>query len=285
MNRVTQLDLADALSDIKWHGNYFSAWCPVDAHEKQALAVFEDSCWCFSCQKQFSFEYIYKLATFGDKKAPNIVKRQNDNTRPPWKTWLSEFESWEKFVQQAHETLMTFPFTGEYIFRRGISQTTIQRTKLGIIDNWVVFPCFDAEGMLNDITVRNTAAKFFGVRPHEQHESLSVFVPDWDRINKNNSVLVPFGMFDCLSLYEAGYAALTGISGKQLSASHLQSIQKQFVIIPDYNERDSAIKLIRQLGWKGKLLDIQWAKYDDCKDINDIHLKFGIEEVKKLITI
>jgi hypothetical protein len=154
-----------------------------------------------------------------------------------------------------------------------------------VVDNWVVFPCFDEYNGLVDISVRHMHTKFFGIRPHQQGEPTHLFVPDWERLHKLTRCYLPFGLFDSLTLYEADAAVLTGISGKQVQAEQLASIPKQIVVIPDYNEYTSAVKLVRQLGWRGKLLDIPWWNYDGCKDLNDIHMKFGLDEVKKLISV
>jgi len=287
IQEVTQDDLAELLDVAHWHGGrYFSAWCPFDQHDKPAFTVYNDGCYCLSCQQSYTIKYVYNFLT-GQRpsKNPSVLTQRWTGTTPPWALWRSRYETWENMVEQAIENLQVFPIVGKYIYNRGITQDTIDAARLGVVDDWVVFPCFDGNNNLVDMTVRNITTKYFGIRPRKEGEKTHLFVPDWERLRKHNTVLLPFGMFDCLTCYEAGAATLTGISGKQFQVEMFDHIQKRIVVIPDYNEYEGAVKLVRGLGWRGRLLSIPWHNYSECKDLNDIHMKFGLEEVKKLISV
>ena len=53
------------------------------------------------------------------------------------------------------------------------------------------------------------------------------------------------------------------------------------LFIPDKGEEKEANRIASQLDWRGKVLKVEYP--DDCKDINDVHVKHPklLEEMKK----
>jgi len=51
----------------------------------------------------------------------------------------------------------------------------------------------------------------------------------------------------------------------------LDEYRKQIIILPDKGEEDTARKLASRLGWRGKVLVLDYP--DGCKDPNDLLVK------------
>jgi len=60
-------------------------------------------------------------------------------------------------------------------------------------------------------------------------------------------------------------------------------LRKPVYIIPDFHEEDDARQLASQLGWRGHVLDVNYP--DECKDMNDILIKYGEQKVLEVLNV
>jgi hypothetical protein len=111
-----------------------------------------------------------------------------------------------------------------------------------------------------------------------------LYVPSWKRCNAKDTIYVTFGIIDAVTLYAAGFASMSTTTGKRINPSAFDNIRKSIIIVPDSGEEQEALKLAAKLGWRGKVLQLDYP--DGCKDINDLLWKknFTFEQLKEMIT-
>jgi len=107
-----------------------------------------------------------------------------------------------------------------------------------------------------------------------------IYSPSWKKVQKADLVYLTFGMIDSISLHLLGFASISTTTGKSARPEALVSIRKPICIIPDKGEEKSALHLAASLGWRGKVLKIDWP--DGCKDCNDMLVKHHAELIKAL---
>ena len=65
-----------------------------------------------------------------------------------------------------------------------------------------------------------------------------------------------------------GYPAMSTTTGKRLAPEALDWLRKKIIIIPDEGEVPDAMKIAKQLGWRGEVKQIKYP--DGTKDISGI---------------
>jgi hypothetical protein len=107
-----------------------------------------------------------------------------------------------------------------------------------------------------------------------------LYVPDWNSLYKSY-LGITFGMFDAITLCLAGFPAVTSTSGKDsFDPDWLDWWNGYIYIVPDLLEESSAHKLASKLGWRGRVVQLNYP--DNCKDPND-WWQLNPEELKKAI--
>jgi hypothetical protein len=176
--------------------------------------------------------------------------------------------------------LLKHPDLGWYLNNRGLSEM-IERAKLGWYNGWYTIPIF------NKGETKKVAGLYMRSGPHIQKASGLrfaqphgqkglMYVPDWGLLERRNTLLIPFGVFDALTFASLGYASATAINGKT-SFDHkwLDSWRGRVVIVPDEGEEEDAAKLASKLSWRGEVFRIPYP--DGIKDPNG-YLEHGREQ-------
>lgn len=258
-----QQRLAERLSSVTWHGEYFSCDCVFDSHSRPALLVWEDGAYCMSCGKGWSLEYLEKNLS----SIPYRPSVRKSKILPRWKQWEERFGDINGIVEYAHNNVLKGNDT--YYKKRKIDQF-IKRGKFGLLEGWSVFPIFDKSGQIVDVVVRAIRQK--GVKyvvSIYNNDVRPLYVPNWERVNKTNHIYIVYGIITVWRLEEIGLAGITGITGKSLHPDLLKDFQVPMTIIPDYNEEKDAFRLAGQLGWRGNVKLIDWPDYR-CSDLDDV---------------
>lgn len=280
--KITLDDLEDYMEGFHPYndGAYAMAVCPFHDDHSPSLQIGQNRYYCKTCGASGNLEYLY------NKVSGRPVQPQKKVYNPSafiWDRWSEQYGSVQDTCKIAHTQLSNRPELGEYLYKRGLTQYQIAMGALGFLGGYYIFPIRDMDGKIQGAVAR--ASPTIQTKDNRYSASkncpVKLYVPDWKSILEAREIYGCFGTLDAWSLRMAGYPALTGISGQQFQAEFLDQFRKTIYIVADKREEKSAIHLQSRLGWRGRRLDIQWL--DGTKDINDIHVKFGLDKVKETI--
>lgn len=276
-------DLADKLTNVQWHGEYFACSCAFHSPDtRPSMMVYTDGYNCLGCGAHGSIQYLAKKLNSVNTFIVQVP--QTGKVKPNWYSWLRAFGTWEYLVLAAHRTVINNPQYRNYFIDRKIN-SYIDTCNLGYIDGWYVFPVYDTDHTLLTIIVRagrsmNTDAKYV-LRPRQENEENHLYIPDWKLVNDANELYVPFGIIDAVTLCTLGLPSATGTVGKSFNPALFDEFRCPIWIIPDRGEDKEATGLCASLGWRGRLLRLEYPEV--CKDSNDIACKHGSEVLLQLI--
>lgn len=276
-----QTTLADKLNGRRI-GNYYACWCPFDSHRKPALLLYKDYFICKSCDEQGPLD---KLSAFLAKKTWMVprkaAKSSYSTVLPRWKKWIAKYDDLDGIADIAHRMLT--PQKAGYLKKRKMDRF-IEQGYFGILDGWLVLPVFNQDREIIDIVVRaicqKTDAKYVITPSKDGHRPL--YVPNWERVIKADTVYVPFGIFDAWAFEAIELAAVTGITGKTINPAAFEALKnKRKVIVPDYNEWTAAYKLQQSLGSLTEVLRLPYEY--GIKDCDDFRLRLSPSEWKGMV--
>lgn len=287
-DKALQERLAEQLDMVSWHGHYFSCRCPFHEDSSPSMMVYEDYFKCLSnCGAHGSLQSLEKRLNKGNSTISHHTPASSENfNSPPWRSWLKKYGSYEDAAEAAHETALAMPSLVSYLKKRSIFEY-LKQGKFGWIDNWLSFPVMDEEGSIVDWTIRAMPTKKiayrYAARPRlSRNERHHLYVPDWKALQKADTVYACFGIVDVWALYKAGFPSCTGLHGKGIDIKLFDDIRKRVVVIPDKHEEPEGVKLVKELGWRGKLLRLDYP--EDCKDPSDVLTIHGVNKLQSLIT-
>ena len=88
-------------------------------------------------------------------------------------------------------------------------------------------------------------------------------------------LFVTFGLFDAMTLSLLGYPAATSTIGKgSFRAEWLDGWSGRIAVLPDLTEEREAHLLVRDLGWRGTVLELPYP--EGTKDPNDFYQHDGV---------
>lgn len=259
-----------------YDGRYISAKCPFHDDVRPSFLVYPDKYRCLSCNAYGNTsELLEKL----DKT--HVYPKKDDKY-----SWNNPFTKWTKertlsdILRIANKNLPV-----RYLKDRGISAEVQSKLHLGLLDGWITFPIFSDTAKVIGAVARagennNSRSKY--VLPAKQDPNM-LYVPDWARIDTQTTLYLTYGILDAVTLYAAGFASASTTTGKRISASAFDNLRKAIVIVPDSGEEPEALRLAAKLGWRGKVLQLDYP--DGCKDVNDLvwKAKIPINELKGII--
>lgn len=278
--RIQISDLEDYLEGFHQYDGYAMSCCVFHDDSNPSMVITPSSYICKSCGAHGSIEKLYAHAS---GRPVQVTKKEYNPSAFIWDRWLEQYNEIWRVCNVAHNQLVERPELGEYLYKRGLTIRQIEQGRLGFLGGYYIFPIRDQDNKIQGAvaraspTIQTKNNRFSATK----NCPIKIYTPDWLTLCTNDEICVCFGTLDSWSLFMAGFPALTGISGQQFSAEHLDQFRKIIYIIPDKNEEKSALHLQRGLGWRGRRLDIDFP--DGCKDINDIHVKFGLDKVKQLV--
>ena len=265
------------------YSNYFSCYCPFDQHQSPALLCYDDGMFvCLSCGKKGSLEYLAKKLSI----SPHSLTRSHSTSPvvlPQWRRWEQEHGDLEGIAKFAHKSLKAFPQFQNYFKKRKIDEF-ITSGSFGYISGWAVFPVFDSKHSVIDIVVRGISGKGntrYVISPSIVGNDRNLYIPNFERVKQAKEVYVVYGICDAWAFEAIGLAAVTGCTGKSLSAELLQPLGKRFIIVPDDGEETEAHKLANKLGWRGRVKQLSYP--GDTKDPDGIRIAYGNEYLRNMI--
>lgn len=276
---LTLDDIQDYLQDSHKYGKYIMAHCEFHSpDDNPSMMVHSNGYKCMSCGAHGPLENLY------EKVSGKVVVREKTYNPSAfiWKRWKESYGSISSIAKLAHRNLVDIPDDGHYLQQRMVD-SQIKNCMIGYLNGYYLFPIQNEFGEIDGIVARasptiQTKNNRYSVSPNCPTK---LYIPSWRKVLKDEYLYACFGTIDAISLNICGYAGLTGLSGQALLANHLDRFHKPIYIIPDKHEEKSAIEIQSQLGWRGATLLIDWPQ--ECKDINDVYVKFGIDTCVKLI--
>lgn len=262
MEMILYEDFLDNLEQPKDLGRYILALCPFHDDAKPSMLVFKDGWFrCLGCNRHGTWRTLW-----------NKVKGQNIHIQPDsrtaWNAPIRKGEDLETICYEGNKDLTAFPTLQWYLEMRGI-QDRIDVCGLGYKDGWYSVPVYNREGEF--------ITGVFRAAPHVQevtglrywaHGEPVMYVPDWRLYDKEKYLIVVFGIFDALCISSLRYPVATSSSGNlTFKAEWLEDTRKIVYVIPDKGEEEVGMKLANNLGWRGKLVRLDYP--DGCKDPAD----------------
>lgn len=279
MNSLSLSEISDYLQDPHKYDGYIMALCEFHDDHNPSMMVTKDYYKCMSCGVSGRIERLI------EKVSGRIIekKKVGYNAGFVWNRWLDRFGSIQFISKMAHEFLFYNMCYADYLVSRKFTEDEIRLGRIGYLDSYFTFPIKDEYGQVQGMVVRaspsiQTKTNRYSVSPDCPQK---LYVPSWKSVNMSDSIYLCYGTLDAWSLHMCGYPAMTGISGQELNAKNLEKFRKPIYIIPDRHEERNSLELSAHLGWRGKVLFLNYPEY--CKDINDVHRAHGAEMVKQLI--
>lgn len=175
----------------------------------------------------------------------------------------------------------------KYLLSRGISEDTLKQFQIGNENGNLALPYLD-NGVLTGVKIRNQNKE----NPRYFSITNSVFgLFNKDNISKNSSTLIiTEGEIDALVIYQCGFKNVVspGNGGNSLAALidreryYINSFNS-LIILSDNDETGSNMSSIFIKEFDDKVKLPNKDLYLDCKDMNEIFLKYGEVQIKKIV--
>lgn len=271
---------------LKNSGSYYVTNCPFHNEKTPSFKLKKTDTHfkCFGCGAYgdvIDFIKIYKGLSFQDaaRYVANKLNFELDETTTEYQKPQERLEKIDKSFIESFE-------------KRGISNNTLLRFNITQAyefmyksNSEIPVVCFNyyRNNELVNIKFRGKNKDF------KLAKNAELILYNLDSIKNDDTVVIVEGEIDCLSMYEAGiYNCVSVPNGA--NATNLQYIDncidylidKKYIVIAVDND-ESGKKLKEELC---RRLDIDRCFYldypEDCKDANDILLKYGKEHLKQL---
>lgn len=257
MSKVTFDIIRDLLPGARSYADYVSGLCPFHDDKQPSLLVYKDGYFsCLGCGVFGNYEKLYRKLKGID--ATRVISTEKVFTSPYLPTDLREQE---ELVEQSHEALMKFSQLAWYIENRGVGNR-IEPNRLGYYKGWYTIPIYSRYGAYQGVVLRagSEIQKVSGMRfVQPKGQKPMMYCPDWRLLETCKTIAVVFGMFDALALADLRFAVVTPIGGQlHFNPLWLEPFRKSVVIIPDKGEEVSATKLAGRLGWRSKVLKLNY---------------------------
>lgn len=243
-------------------GKYIIGLCPFHDDSSPSLLIYRDGWWrCLGCNKSGRWITLWN-------RTKGIKSPVQSERAVRWNVPITKDESLEQVAYQSHMDLENFPSFRWYLEMRGM-EGRIEPCELGYRDGWYTFPVFDIDRNLKTVVFRAAPhiQEVTGMRYWCNHEPIP-YVPDWRLYESGKFLVVVFGIFDALAISDLRLPVVTSTSGKDtFKADWLHLVRKPIYIIPDAGEDETAYRLANELGWRGKVIRLDYPK--GCKDPAD----------------
>jgi hypothetical protein len=275
-------DLLDQIADLipcKRYSGYLTCNCLFHDETNPSMFIYPDSYRCLSCGAHG------KTTKLLQRLEGKSVKPSQKALRPHLWGRMDDEMDIEDIALEGHRRLAMNPDIGYYLKQRGI-WTLMDKLMYGYLDGWFTFPVLGEHREITGIVARagQVAEQNFGIRymtPPGQNPQ--IYVPDWKLLKDGEYVFLTYGIVDAITLSVAGLPSMSGTAGHYLPSEMFTTIRKKIYIIPDGDGKDyhDAVKLATSLGWRGKLLTLDYP--EGTKDCNDVYIKIGLEKLKTLV--
>lgn len=271
MNTISYEDIISKLEHAQEFERYTSALCVFHTDSSPSLLVFKDGWFrCLGCGRHGTWKTLWNKL----KGQPIMIMKEERTAfgAPP----IRDMGNLEELCYQAHADLIQFPSLGWYLEMRGL-QERIETNEIGYVKGWYTFPVRDRNDIFQTAVLR--------AAPHVQEASghrywcrsaPMPYVPDWFLVNNKPVLFVVYGIMDALTLAQLRFPVITSTAGNNtFRAEWLDEFRHTIYIIPDKGEERQATDLADQLGWRGRMLKLEYPQ--GIKDANGF-LEYGKQD-------
>lgn len=255
-------DFLSRLKNSHDYGNYISGVCPFHADTSPSLLVYKDGWFrCLGCNRNGNWTTLWNKL-----QGQSVIVRQETNTHWALPSTPPDMDM-EELCYQANADLMSFESYQWYIKMRGL-EGRIATQGLGYWRGWYTIPVYDETGKFETVVFRAAphVALATNIKYYCKHKP-TMYAPSWSRLNKAKTIAVVYGMFDALTLADMNVPVVTATSGKaEFQAGWLNNYRVPVRIFPDLGEEKDAMKLARDLGWRGGVIALPYP--EGIKDPN-----------------
>jgi len=243
---MSNLDLVHEKLGGHKYERYVAAICPFHSDARPSLFVYHDRYFCAACGAGGTTESLLrKIGTLPERISVSTTRTSQN----PFTRWLTQFGSIQRICDASIKR------HSSYLEGRGIS-ISVQRTlRLGVMENWIIFPIFNHFNEIIGAVVRQCMESSSGAKyilPYGQSPQL-LYVPSWQLIKDQNEVFVTFGIIDAISLYMLGKASCSTTTGQHINVDAFANIHKKITFVPDELEEKSAYQISTKLGLRGSV--------------------------------
>lgn len=282
--------ITDFVDGMKKYGTNWKVKCPLHNEKSASFTVPAENNFykCFGCGKSGD---IFNLVMELDKVSyPESVKkvaaRYNIEVEDNSKKYEKPTPRLEKIDTKFIEWFEKRGISNNTLLRFNITQSVEFMPKAGKETTAICFNYYQNNEIVN---IKFRAAQ----KDFKLNTGSKLIFYNIDALKDEKTAIIVEGEIDCLSMYEAGiYNVVSVPNGANINGtvnlkyldnciSYFEPLEK-IIIAVDQDEAGERLKaeLVRRFG-KDKC---QFLSYpNDCKDANDVLVKYGKDELKKII--
>jgi hypothetical protein len=253
MTTVTFDAIVSRLEKVTPYADYSMAVCVFHNDSDPSLMVFKDGWFsCLGCGRKGHWNTLWSKI---NGRQVVVIPEPVTSFRPP----IYGGSNLEDICYQAHADLMQFHSLQWYLEMRGL-ENRIETNEIGYWQGWYTFPVRDREGVFQSAVLRAAphVQKVSGIRYWCKSDPLP-YVPDWHRTLHSKYLFVVYGILDALTLSSLSFPVITSTAGNNTFRwEWLDEFRRPIHIIPDLGEKQQALELASHLGWRGKVVDLNF---------------------------
>ena len=281
--------ITDFVGGFKKVGVNYKTRCPFHDEKTPSFTVPAENDFykCFGCGKSGDvINLVMELNKLNYQQAvKKIADKYNIEIEPIGKQYEKPIERLEKVEKSIIEWFEQRGISNNTLLRFGITESIEWMPKAEKETKAICFNYFQNEELVN-IKFRGRGKDF------KLNKGSKLIFYNIDSIKDEKTAYIVEGEIDCLSMHESGiYNVVSVPNGANVRGntnleyldnciSYFEPLEK-IIIAVDQDEAGERLKqeLVRRLG-KDKCTFLKYP--DDCKDINDVLLKYGREKVKEI---
>lgn len=259
--------------------HYLSTRCIFHEDHTPSLLIYPDRYYCKSCDAHGLTKFLLQKLEGG-----SFYQGEDQIFHPSLWHYLQDMDA-ESVCLDAFYYLKRHPDLGYYFRNRGIPDSFSEQLMIGFLDGYYTIPIMDRHRNIQGIIARAgpVLEKEKNIRylipPHQDLNLL--YCPNWSQID--TWAFVPFGIIDAISLSLAGFPAVSGTVGHNLSVEAFHDLRIRLIFLPDGDHKDDRLaSILTSSDWRGRILHIQYP--DGMKDCNDLLRNCGLEIFREMFS-
>jgi hypothetical protein len=248
-------------------GRYIVAACPFHSDNSPSLLIYPDGyfhCLGADCARSGTWKTLWNKLS---GQPIQVTAERRIHYRSPARLLEEDYDSREEGAYQAYINLSRYETFQWYLQMRGVTDA-IDLHEIGYHRGWYTFPVWDREYKFQNV--------IFRAAPHVQQAidmrywadgQPSMYVPDWQLLFKGDYIVIVFGILDALTLNKFRFPVISPTHGHIFDPNWINEFRKPIYVIPDKGEEKAGLRLVADLGWRGRLIRLNWPA--GLKDAND----------------
>jgi len=255
----------------EYPSGYFSALCPFHEDKNPSMLVSPEGYNCLACGAHGSIRALY-AHVFN----VNVDRVGVDKGVEPFADIHNDWRLGIELIKRG--------FGVSYLRSRGLTIDTIYTLQLGYVKPKLCYsiPIFysdlvDKSGDFHGVIYRSASKEFQRQNLVEiswKYKTLTaaqLYFPKPVSSYAEN-VIITFGIFDAIILWQMGYIAGSTLFGKRMgehALEYLDNLHIPVYIIPDKGEEEDAYKITRKMGLRWRTIELDYPRR--MKDVNDLY--------------